>query len=246
MTQETYNDDCVNVLPTIQDCSVDGIMTDPPFNINLVPQRKTHDIIANDNIAPEEFKQWLSSVIHHCYRVLKHNKVAWFCCNWQCSHVFHEVLTDVGFEIVNQVVWAKTNFGIGYQFRPQHEYIWVVSKGEPNLLLEAAPSNVWNIARHINTLHPTEKPIELVRKALSQYNKEGDVILDPFAGSFSTCMGAKSLGMGYIGVEIDPIHYETGTQRLDGCGIIEKTNKKGKLVTRVEGAPLMDWVDANE
>jgi DNA modification methylase len=54
------------VLPTLESESVDGCFTDPPFNINLTPQRKTHGKIANDALTPEEFAGLLHDAFGRC------------------------------------------------------------------------------------------------------------------------------------------------------------------------------------
>jgi DNA modification methylase len=226
------------VLPTLESESVDGCFTDPPFNINLTPQRKTHGKIANDALTPEEFAGLLHDAFGEMYRLLKPNRVAWICCNWQCLDVVVREAKCTGFEVNNCVVWVKNNWGLGYHFRPQHEFIAVLFKGTPPVPAEAV-SNVWNVERLNQTVHPTEKPIKLVQKALRQYNQEGDTILDPFAGSFSTCAAAKSLGMGYIGIELDKNWFEIGKARLEG-GIVSTVNAKGRRVERIEGNALLD------
>lgn len=232
--------DCRYHLPDIPSECADVVFTDPPFNINLVPQRKTHGKIANDDLTPEDFQALILQTFAHCYRILKPNTVAWICCNWQCIGYFDQWLEMAGFEIKNCVVWVKNNFGLGNHLRPQHEFILLAFKGEPPVPKDAKnKSNVWYFDRLIETVHPNEKPIDLIQEALKLYNKEGDILLDPFAGSFSSCLAAKMLGMQYIGMEAKPEFFFVGQSRLEHGTTITQ-NLKGKTVSRIEGVPLLE------
>jgi adenine-specific DNA-methyltransferase len=239
MTRQCLLGDCLELLPTLADESIDGVFTDPPYNINLNPQRKTHGTIANDALTEEQFRYLLHRSSAQIFRLLKPNSVAWFCCNWQCLSVFDEAIKKAGFRIATVVVWVKNIWGLGYHFRPQHEFIICAFKGGPALPTEAV-SNVWNVPRLVNTLHPTEKPLELVQMALKRYCKEGDIILDPFAGVFSTCLAAKRLDMGYIGIELLKNYYDIGRERLDSSVCMVK-NQKGNVVVRDENQSILDY-----
>lgn len=238
MLRQTFNTDCRKVLATLANESVQGVFTDPPYNIDLTPQRGTHGQIINDALTAEEFDTLLSTVSAELYRVLTRDSVAWICCNWECFDIFRLHFRNAGFTIKNTVVWVKNNFGLGNHFRPQHEFILVCFKGEPPVP-EHAISNVWEVERLVKTIHPTEKPIKLIQKALRQYNKEGDIILDPFAGSLSTPLAAKQLGMGYIAIEQDKTWYTPGLERLE-TGSVTIVNGNGKTVSSVQGSPLAD------
>ena len=62
--------------------------------------------------------------------------------------------------------------------------------------------------------HPTQKPIELIGRCLRASTNEGDVVLDPFAGSGSTGVAALELGRRFIGIEIDPAFMDVSVKRL--------------------------------
>lgn len=71
-----------------------------------------------------------------------------------------------------------------------------------------------NFAQDILYGHPSQKPIKLMEKLVSEYSKEGDLILDPFCGSGSTLLACKKLKRNYIGIEIEPKYCEIARQRL--------------------------------
>lgn len=65
-------------------------------------------------------------------------------------------------------------------------------------------------------LHPTQKPLELMRYMVRTYTNPGDVVLDPCMGSGTTCLAAKMEGRGYIGIEREPKYFETAKTRIEG------------------------------
>lgn len=76
-------------------------------------------------------------------------------------------------------------------------------------------TSVWYIPHNIkNRQHPTQMPIKVVERILNIASKKGDVILDNFAGSGTTCVGAKERGLIYIGIEINPDHFKIMKERL--------------------------------
>ena len=65
-----------------------------------------------------------------------------------------------------------------------------------------------------NTLHPTQKPVSILKPLIAAFTQPGQLVLDPFAGSGSTLAAAQILGRRYIGIDIDPQHYRTANNRM--------------------------------
>jgi DNA modification methylase len=63
--------------------------------------------------------------------------------------------------------------------------------------------------------HPTVKPLKLMAYLITMGSREGDIVLDPFAGSGSTCVAAKLLNRRFIGIEIDPDYHQIATKRVE-------------------------------
>ena len=64
--------------------------------------------------------------------------------------------------------------------------------------------------------HPTQKPIELLKRIIPLVTAENDIVLDCFSGSGTTCVAAKELGRRFIGIEIDPEYHKISLDRLNG------------------------------
>lgn len=82
-----------------------------------------------------------------------------------------------------------------------------MEQGKPiDLFQEDRMSTVWEVARETNTLHPTQKPVEIPMRAIENSSQPGDIVLDFFGGSGSTLMGAELTGRRCFSTELDPIY----------------------------------------
>ena len=84
---------------------------------------------------------------------------------------------------------------------------------------EKVPGNVWNFVSVRYRMdeyenHPTQKPISLLERIIKASSNEGDVVLDPFSGTFTTCYVAKQLNRKFIGIEIQEEYLKIGLRRL--------------------------------
>ncbi len=84
---------------------------------------------------------------------------------------------------------------------------------------EKVPGNVWEFPRVRYRMdeyenHPTQKPIALLERIIKASSNEGDLVLDPFSGTFTTCFGAKELNRKSIGIELQDEYVKIGLRRL--------------------------------
>jgi adenine-specific DNA-methyltransferase len=94
------------------------------------------------------------------------------------------------------------------------------------------PGNVWNIPRVRYRMdeyedHPTQKPVALLERIIRASSNPGDIVLDPFSGTFTTSFVASSLGRRSIGIEIDEEYVKIGLRRVGIC-----TRYNGELLER--------------
>lgn len=93
---------------------------------------------------------------------------------------------------------------------------------------EKVPGNVWDFCRVRYRMeeyenHPTQKPVCLLERIIKASSNEGDVVLDPFSGTFTTGFVAKKFNRNFIGIEIQEDYYKIGLRRL---GITTEYNGK--------------------
>jgi len=126
---------------------------------------------------------------------------------WTHTKVASEL---AGLRCRGMVVWDKGHGGMGVRWKMQHELICWSSRVRSQM--GAGLGNVVKSARSGNELHPTEKPLDLMRLLIS--NVEEGTILDPFMGSGTTLVAAKLEGRKAIGIEIEERYCEIAAKRL--------------------------------
>ena len=211
--------DCMELMGGMADESVDLVLTDPPFNANYAgrPNRKTKvfDQFANDNLTPEAHTEFLENAVKEIYRVMKKDSSAYIFVDFRNYHRFYPIMEKY-FKVKNCLIWDKESIGMGYCYRFQHEFILYVHKGKGSPL-NFEKRNVCDImkAKRVRPLdHPTRKPIDLLKQLITHSSKEGDIVFDPFAGSFSTAVAAKLLNRNFICCELEDVYVEIGKKRI--------------------------------
>jgi site-specific DNA-methyltransferase (adenine-specific) len=98
--------------------------------------------------------------------------------------------------------------------RYQHECAYLLAKGRPserpNLIGDVIP---WTTYTH-NRLHPTQKPLAILKPLVEAFSDPGDLVLDPFTGSGSSLLAAKKLGRSWLGIELDAKYHAIASERL--------------------------------
>ena len=136
-------------------------------------------------------------------------------------------LMDAGFHIQSQIIWAKNQFILGrgdYHWR--HEIIWYGYESNPHYWCgDRTQDTIWEIKKdaHSSYKHPTQKPIELSKKAIQNSSRKGDILLDPFCGSGSTLMACEQTNRICYSMELDPAYVDVIIKRWE-----QFTGKKAK------------------
>jgi len=208
-----YNQDCLIGMKEISDHSVDLIITDPPYGINLTPQRENGKF-KNTKVINDNNLDWLPHVVEEYYRILKPNSAGYIFCNWQNYDKFKQAF-ETKFTIKNCIVWNKDWFGMGNNWRPNHEFIMLVTNGT----FKTKSNNKSNIitCRRVSPqrlTHSCEKPVKLLEEIINESSNEGDLILDSFVGTGSLPIACVNTKRNYIGFELDNTYYKTANERI--------------------------------
>lgn len=193
---------------------VDMIFTDPPYNVAFKGRSGKHDVIKNDNLPEAEFGDFITEVCNTIRAV--DPKVYYIWCNWNFYGVLQEKL-----DYKSCIVWAKNVFGMGNGYRHQHEFCLFNGKIDQEIKNE---SDLWNVKKDTNYVHPTQKPVALSVRAFGNHVKLLNV-LDLFAGSGSTLIGAEQTGRNAFLMELDPKYCDVIVKRWE-----EFTGKKATLL----------------
>jgi site-specific DNA-methyltransferase (adenine-specific) len=226
---DLYLGDCLDVLGSLPENSIEMIWTDPPyghsnhdgdFNACLNDHRGLENKpIANDD--QDSMREVVSSALTHAARVLTADCCCCCCCGGGPKPTFAWVANRMdsnGLEFFHSVIWDKVNPGLGWRYRRQHEMVMVAHrKGGKLSWNEAYPAQP-NVMRHSKPrtgLHPNEKPAELVQRFVQQHTGPSETVLDPFMGSGTTGIACIRTGRRFIGIEKDPVHFETARSRIE-------------------------------
>lgn len=175
-----------------------------------------------------KFTDWLPEV----FRVLKEGTHAYFMVNGCNLKELQSNAEAVGFKFVNLLVWEKQNATPNKYFMQKCEFILMLRKGKARNINNMGKTNVFHFPNIIgNKFHPTEKPVELMKELILASTNELDLILEPFAGSGSTCLAAKETNRQFLGIEIDAAYCEIANKRLNN-EIQRKEPSQGSLFTK--------------
>jgi DNA modification methylase len=193
---------------------VDLIFTDPPYNVSFNGRSGKHDVIMNDNLSENDFGTFIDEV---CNTIKAINPKAYYIwCNWNFYGVLQGKL-----DYKTCIVWAKNVFGLGQGYRHQHEFCLFNGKVDEIIKNE---SDLWEIKKDHNYVHPTQKPVALSVRAFGNHIKLLNV-LDLFGGSGSTLIGAEQTGRKAFLMELDPKYCDVIVKRWE-----EYTGKKAVLL----------------
>jgi DNA modification methylase len=128
-------------------------------------------------------------------------------CNWKFYATLQREL-----EYKACIVWAKNVFGMGTNYRHQHEFCLFNGSIDDQIKNE---SDLWEVKKDTNYVHPTQKPVQLMAWCLDIAKvPAGATVLDPFMGSGSTGIACLRTGRNFIGIERDAAHYKTACDRI--------------------------------
>ena len=198
--------DCIEKMHEMPTSSIDFVLTDPPYLVNYRDRDgRTIQNDANDN--------WLKPAMAEAYRVLKQNRVAVMFYSWNKVDKFFAAWKDAGFQPVGHIVFRKTYSSKSRFLSYQHEQAYLLAKGRPPLPKQPI-ADVIDMPYSGNKLHPTQKPVAALAQLVRSFSLPGELVLDPFAGSGSSCAAAMLTGRRYIGIELDAEFHQAATQRM--------------------------------
>jgi DNA modification methylase len=204
---------------------VDVVFTDPPYGMSYGGGRaagstpkgarvKAHGMIKGDDLQGESLIGLVRDALAVSVSSAKKGAGFYVCFTWRTYAEFEAALEDAGLSVSNCIVWDKKSIGLGNaNYRPQHEFIFYV-KGDA-WHGDRAQSDVWYMSRGGTGeyVHPTQKPVELIEKALLNSSKSGDTVLDVFGGSGSTLIAAEKTGRNARIIELDEKYVDVIVKR---------------------------------
>jgi len=233
--------DCIEILNRARENCVDMIFADPPYflsnggitchagkmvSVNKGKWDKSRGVEENHKFT----REWLMA----CQRVLKPNGTIWVS---GTTHIIHSVgfaMQELGYKILNDIIWYKRNAPPNLScryFTHSTEIVLWAAKNEKSKhhfdyqLMRKMNNgkqmrNVWEISAPPAEekkfgKHPTQKPVELLKRIILASTKESDLVLDPFCGSSTTGVAAVLLNRKYVGIDLEDNYLMTSKKRLE-------------------------------
>ena len=196
--------------------------TDPPYNVaygahgGQTSETSTRRLL-NDALPPEEWEQfcrtWAAALIANVAGTM------YICMSSKEWPLVARVLAEAGAHWSDTIIWSKDRFTLGRSdYQRQYEPIWYgrSADGRRHWGGGRDQGDVWSIPRPpASPLHPTQKPLALVERAIANSSRPDDRVLDPFCGSGTTLIACERTGRRGVGIEIDPRYVAATIQRWE-------------------------------
>lgn len=207
--------DAGELLDSLDDASIDLIVTDPPYGISFRSNMRTatpkFDAIKDDT-DPNY------SILKDFYRVLKDGTALYLYTRWDVYPKWKKEIEAVGFVVKNMCVWYKPGGGMGDlegSYAPEHEICIFAHKGRHKIRGKRI-SDVWKLKKDPpgSYIHPTQKPIHAMELPILKSSDEGDLVLDPYSGSGSTGVACAKSNRRFIGCDIEEKYVNLANERI--------------------------------
>jgi len=238
--------DCTEAMAALPEASVDMIFADPPYNLQLEGELRRPNNTRVDGVeeAWDRFEDFASydrftgAWLAAARRLLMPEGTLWVIGSYHNIFRVGAQLQDLGFWILNDVIWRKTNpmpnFR-GRRFTNAHEtMIWCARDSQSRYRFNYEAMKALNEDLQMRSdwllpicngserlkdaegrkLHPTQKPEALLHRVILASTRPGDLVLDPFFGTGTTGVVAKRLGRNFIGIERDKGYIAIAEERL--------------------------------
>lgn len=239
--------DCVELMNALPEKCVDLVFADPPYNMQLTGDLMRPDLSHVDAVTDEwdqfgsfaEYDAFTRAWLAAARRVMKDTATLWVIGTYHNIHRVGAILMDLGYWILNDVVWVKTNpmpQMKGVRFcNAQETLIWAkksekatgytfryrdMKSGNEDLQMRSdwyIPLCTGAERERVNgaKAHSTQKPEALLHRILAATTRPGHVVLDPFCGTGTTAAVAKRLDRDFITMDRDPGYVEVARRRID-------------------------------
>ena len=208
----------------------DLVFTDPPYGLDYsggrtqVVKKKTYGKLLNDNLEDKD----LGLLIQFIFSYIKKEADVYVCVSPLFQKPFLDMINELGKKVDAVIVWDKKNAGLGYmKYRRQCEFILYVN-GKSFKKGDKSDFDLWSISKD-NTKeykHGTQKPIELIERAINNSSKSEDIVLDLFGGSGSTLLACEKTNRINYSMELDKKYCDVIIKRWE--------NFTGKKAERIE------------
>lgn len=206
-TNRVIHGDCIKLMRRLPTASVDFVLTDPPYLVRY--RDRSGRTVAND----DNRGHWLTPAFAEMHRLLKPGTFCVSFYGWNEADKFIGAWRDAGFRIVGHLVFRKAYASSTRFLAHRHEQAYLLAKGDARMP-KVPLGDVLDFPYTGNRLHPTQKPLEILKPLVDTFCRPGGLVLDPFCGSGSSLVAACELGREFLGMELDYRHHRTASLRV--------------------------------
>jgi len=209
--------DCFDILSKLPDESVDLVLTDPPYAIHYRSNRRVSRP-KFDHFEGDKPGDWIETFAEESYRLLRTNRHLYCFCRHDTYPLFFTAFQRAGFRMKRTLIWVKNNHGSGDlkgDYAPRDEWIIYAQKGRRELRGKREDNILeFNKVHTGQLLHPTQKPLELLRLLIEKSSSPGEMVLDPYAGVLSTAVAAMDLERSFVAIDNSEEFIRKGVERI--------------------------------
>lgn len=226
------NADLYGFLPSLEDKSVDCIITDPPFSARV------HKLYAQDR-ADKRHYHGFTAHLQMQFEALDDERIGWLAREfsrlakrWVLIFASDDMLPSwqAAIEATDSLIWHRFGVWTPPVYKPNFHGHKPAVAFTPIIMAHARGSklrwngggrgNVWSYLPPQNNtpdrkIHPSQKPLGLIHELVQLFSDPDELVLDPFSGSGTTAVACKMLGRRHLGIELDPEHYANSITRLN-------------------------------
>lgn len=228
-----YLGDALAVMQAVPSVKARALISDPPYcsgGFTEAAKRsakgqglrsetlRESDWFGGDNMTSAGL-QWMLRSIAVAFKghALAEDCTASFFADWRMVPLLATAIESAGLRYQGMPVWDKQAAGLGTGFRAQHECIMHFSIDTPRYHSKSYGNVIRAPRMSSDRDHPTEKPVMLMAALVDVQTEPGSLVLDPFMGSGSTGVAAVGMGRRFVGIEHDPVHFDTACRRIEAA-----------------------------
>lgn len=195
---KAYIADFIEISKKIDSKSIKAIITDLPYSST---NKASSEITSINNTDNQFYTFWLKTVFKIFDRILKDDGILFTTIDWRGISILERIYSPT-FRNIEVGIWNKECFGMGYIMRKGYETFVFMPQKNFNRKT-ASERDVWTIKWSAVSQkdHPSQKPVELMKKAIELVTNENDIILDPFCGTGSTALACIESNRNFIVID---------------------------------------------
>jgi DNA modification methylase len=221
-----YCGDCFEIMKRLPDKSIDLVVTDPPYGVDYAggQHRPVSDKLIVNEVNKHQWREKIFGDSNNLYTRLfsELHRLLILCSGG--AYVFysesrsHWVYPPIPFTHYQMLIWGKSNVkypALNARYKHNFEpFVWLTRPPTKWRGGSKQPALWWMPRESKNIAHPTQKPLDVMRRMILNSSDPGDIVFDPFMGSGTTLVAARELGRRYIGIEIEEKYCLMAKRRL--------------------------------